>query len=191
MSFMSFFYSLYTWTAARSLTRRGMTQTKPNNPKIMFYSTSYLAMEQEVVNGFPTLEPLYNNDFRFLKLSKVRILLEAADQVKKAILKGALLCQIHLKGKGVLSWGIKTLKNNLISNYPRLEGSQQNLSTVLFKFIALINILAFVVSYSFRFMVLLHFCVPGVILQGTQLYDPKAGGWRDVMQVRPNFFSEK
>lgn len=39
-------------------------------------------------------------------------------------------------------------------------------------------------------MVLLHFCVPGVILQGTQLYDPKAGGWRDlgmldVMQVRP------
>lgn len=45
-------------------------------------------------------------------------------------------------------------------------------------------------------MVLLHFCVPGVILQGTQLYDPKAGGWRDlgmldVMQVRPKFFSEK
>jgi hypothetical protein len=45
----------------------------------------------------------------FLKLSKVKILPKAADQTNKATLKWALLYQIHLKGKGMLSWGIKTL----------------------------------------------------------------------------------
>jgi hypothetical protein len=42
-------------------------------------------------------------------LSKVKILPKAADQVKKATLIGALLRQTHLQGKGVLTWGIKTL----------------------------------------------------------------------------------
>jgi hypothetical protein len=35
------------------------------------------------------------------------------------------------KGKGVLSWGISTLQNDLTSNNPHSEGAQQSLSSTL------------------------------------------------------------
>jgi hypothetical protein len=98
----------------RSLTRQGMTYTKPNKPKIEIHKA--LAILQWS-RRWSMVSPLFLHMqyqsitviFHFLKLFKVMILPKATDQAKKATFKGALLRQIHLQGKGVLSLGIKTL----------------------------------------------------------------------------------
>jgi hypothetical protein len=59
--------------------------------------------------------------FRFLRLSKVRILTEVASQAKKVTLNGALLCQIHLQRKKGLSWDIYTIEPSHVKQ-PFLRG---------------------------------------------------------------------
>jgi hypothetical protein len=65
-----------------------------------------------MVDGFSTLltqTTSINHNDMLLKLSKVRISPKVDVQAKKATLNGALLYQMHLQGKWVLSRGIKTL----------------------------------------------------------------------------------
>jgi len=72
--------------------------------------------------------------FCFSKLSKVRILLQVADQAKKVTLKGALLRQIHFQGKGVLSWGLYIIELSYIKQPSLGEVPTKLVYTVLFQF---------------------------------------------------------
>jgi hypothetical protein len=66
-----------------------------------------------VVNGFST----------HLKLSKVRILPKAADQAKKATLKGTLLCQVHVQGE-YCHWSLRHYR--MILHQTTLSGREPN-----------------------------------------------------------------
>jgi hypothetical protein len=86
-------------------------------------------MESKVVYGLSILlaDPMliYHNDLPFLKLSKGRILPNAADQAKKVTLKMALL----LQEKEVLTWELRHYKLILHQTTLSWKG-QQSLSSL-------------------------------------------------------------